>query len=109
MDLRRQRVPEKNNQIYLIVLNLRTYLLLSAQMTGKIFVYGKIGYFLNQSSRCAMQKFCISFFFASCAISAMFILITLSYFVSPYCRLHCSLTFNTNPIPIYKLTKEVSP
>ena len=56
----------------------------------------------------AIQKFCISFFFASCAINAMFI-VSHPFLSSLYILLLCNRTFSTNPMPMYELTRDVSP
>ena len=81
MGLGCQWIPQKDHQIDLVVFDLCTDLLFSSQMSSKIFVYIQVGdlfdqpynSFLLKIPRYAMQKFCISFFLASCAISAMFI------------------------------------
>ena len=50
MGLRRQRVPQKDDKINLIILNLRPHLLLAAKMSGQIFMDIEIGYLLDQTA-----------------------------------------------------------
>ena len=97
MRLRRQRIAQENQQIDLIVFDLCAELLGTSQMTRQIFMEGQIRNLLNQAAcrscriefmllrmpRYAIQKFCISFFFASCAINPIYIytcLLNDSYF-----------------------------
>ena len=48
-----ERIPEKNNKINLIVLDLRADLLLSAQMSGEELVNIEIRDLFNQTSGCS--------------------------------------------------------
>ena len=61
MRLRRNRVPEKNHQINLIMLYLCSKLLGASQMSGKIFMDGQVGDFLDQP---ASSSGCIEIIFA---------------------------------------------
>ena len=93
MRLRRQRIAQENQQIDLIVFDLCAELLGTSQMTRQIFMEGQIRNLLNQAAcrSCRIEfmlaqdaaKFCISFFFASCAINPIYIytcLLNDSYF-----------------------------
>ena len=57
MKLWRQRIPEKNDQIHLIMLYLCADLLFSSQMSGKKFVDAQIGNLLDQTpgGACGIQ------------------------------------------------------
>ena len=55
-----QRVPQEDNQINLILLDLCADLLLPAQMSGQVLMNIQIGYFFNQTACCAGRIKCVA-------------------------------------------------
>ena len=74
MPLGIERIAQKYEQIDLILLDLRPDLLHTAEMPVVAVAYNL---WRLRIPRYAIQKFCISFFFASCAINAILIALSL--------------------------------
>ena len=118
MRLGTERISQENNEIDLIVLYLSAYLLLSTQVTCEIFVYIQISDFLYESAGRTrsieivlaeytpvsyaeiLHKLLLSIVCHQCYIHEIPSLVRI---------LHCRRTFKTSPMPIYRLTKLVSP